>query len=62
MTHCAETISLKNEFVAWYCARIAPQISNIIVGASLKELSFCCNAFKKNKTKDEIHTMSIIVL
>jgi hypothetical protein len=27
MTHCAETISLKNEFEAWYCATVAPQIS-----------------------------------
>ena len=44
MTHCAETISLKKEFEAWYCATVAPQISKTIVGASLKALALNCNA------------------
>jgi hypothetical protein len=37
-TQSAETISLKNEFDAWYCATVTPQISKIIVGASFKAL------------------------
>jgi hypothetical protein len=54
MTHCAETISSKNEFVAWYCATVAPQTSNMIVGTSLKQLTLCFNVFEKYKTKNEI--------
>ena len=62
MTHCAETISLKKEFEAWYCATVAPQTNNTNVGASFKALALYRNACVMHKRILLTQTISINVV
>ena len=62
LTQSDETSSLKNEFEAWYCATVAPQTNNTIIGASLKALALYRNACVIHKRILLTQTISINVL